>query len=86
MRDAVLLSCHGTVSDLADVPAFLANIRRGRPVPPEMVTEIRHRLELIGGSPLMRISAAQAAALLAGAFALARLVRRWRHRHRRARR
>jgi ferrochelatase len=63
MRDAVLLSCHGTVSDLADVPAFLANIRRGRPVPPEMVTEIRHRLELIGGSPLMRITQEQAAGL-----------------------
>ncbi len=60
MREAVLLTCHGTVSDLADVAAFLGNIRRGRPVPPEMVTEIRHRLELIGGSPLMRITQEQA--------------------------
>lgn len=63
MTDAVLLTCHGTVADLADVPGFLANIRRGRPAPPEMVTEIRHRLEVIGGSPLMRISAEQAAGL-----------------------
>lgn len=62
-KSAVLLTCHGTVSDLDDVPAFLANIRRGRPAPPEMVAEIRHRLEVIGGSPLMRITAEQAAAL-----------------------
>ncbi len=62
-QSAVLLICHGTVSDPADVPAFLANIRRGRPAPPEMVLEIRHRLEVIGGSPLMRITAAQATAL-----------------------
>lgn len=59
-RDAVLLSCHGTVSNLDDVPAFLANIRRGRPAPPEMVKEIQHRLEAIGGSPLMRHTQDQA--------------------------
>jgi ferrochelatase len=63
MTDAVLLTCHGTVSDLADVPAFLSNVRRGRPAPPELITEIQHRLEHIGGSPLMRISGEQAAAL-----------------------
>jgi len=64
-RDAVLLSCHGTVADLADVPAFLANIRRGRPAPPEMVKEIQHRLEAIGGSPLMRHTQDQADGLAA---------------------
>jgi ferrochelatase len=63
MTDAVLLTCHGTVTDLADVPAFLANIRRGHEAPPAMVAEVRRRLEVIGGSPLMRISAEQAAAL-----------------------
>ena len=63
MTDAVLLTCHGTVADPADVPGFLANIRRGRPAPPEMVQEIRHRLEVIGGSPLMRITAEQASGL-----------------------
>jgi ferrochelatase len=61
--DAVLLSCHGTISDLSDLPAFLANIRRGRPAPEELVHEVRRRYELIGGSPLMAISRAQAAAL-----------------------
>jgi protoporphyrin/coproporphyrin ferrochelatase len=60
---AVLLTCHGTVSRTEDLPAFLANIRRGRPTPPAIVEEVRRRFEHIGGSPLMRITAEQAAAL-----------------------
>lgn len=63
VTDAVLLSCHGTITDLADLPSFLGNIRRGRPAPPELVAEVRRRYELIGGSPLMAISQAQADAL-----------------------
>ncbi|UQA62038.1 ferrochelatase [Polyangium aurulentum] len=63
MTTAVLLSCHGTVSRVEDIPAFLNNIRRGRPTPPELVAEIRHRFERIGGSPLMTITAAQGRAL-----------------------
>ena len=35
---------------------FLANIRRGRPAPPELLHEIDRRYEVIGGSPLLRIS------------------------------
>jgi ferrochelatase len=60
---AVLLTCHGTVDRVEDIPAFLTNIRRGRPTPPEIVEEVRRRFEKIGGSPLMRITAEQAAAL-----------------------
>lgn len=63
MRTAVLLTCHGTVSDLDDLPMFLANIRRGRATPPELIAELRRRFEAIGGSPLMRITREQAAAL-----------------------
>jgi ferrochelatase len=48
---------------MEDMPAFLTNIRRGRPTPPALIEEIRHRFEAIGGSPLMRITAAQASAL-----------------------
>jgi ferrochelatase len=54
VSSAVLLSFHGTVERLDDLPAFLANIRRGRPAPPELVAEVHHRYELIGGSPLLR--------------------------------
>jgi protoporphyrin/coproporphyrin ferrochelatase len=62
---AVLLSCHGTVDRIEDIPAFLANIRRGRPTPPAIVAEVTHRFQRIGGSPLMKTTAAQAAALAA---------------------
>lgn len=50
----ILLSAHGTVENLDDLPAFLARIRRGRPVPPALIAEARHRYQLIGGSPLLR--------------------------------
>lgn len=63
MTSAVLLTCHGTVDDVADIPAFVAKIRRGRPAPAEVLHEVRRRFELIGGSPLMQISHAQAEAL-----------------------
>lgn len=63
MTTAVLLTCHGTVDRVADIPAFLANIRHGRPTPQPIVDEVTRRYERIGGSPLMRTTAAQAAAL-----------------------
>ncbi len=63
MSIAVLVSCHGTVSRTDEIPAFLNNIRRGRPTPPELVAEVTHRFEVIGGSPLMTITEAQARAL-----------------------
>ncbi len=57
-KTMVLLIGHGTVDDLADLPAFLKNVRRGREAPPELVAELRHRYEAIGGkSPLDEISA-----------------------------
>ncbi len=62
---AVLLSCHGTVAEAGDIPAFVRNIRRGRPASDEVLAEVTRRFNLIGGSPLMRISEAQASALQA---------------------
>jgi ferrochelatase len=60
---AVLLTCHGTVEHGDDIAAFVRNIRRGRDAPDEVVAEVRARFEQIGGSPLMRVTHAQAAAL-----------------------
>ena len=60
---AILLVAHGTVKDLADLPAFVARIRHGRPPPPGLVDELRHRYEAIGGSPLLRVTEEQARAL-----------------------
>ncbi|HEY4105715.1 MAG TPA: ferrochelatase [Polyangiaceae bacterium] len=62
-RDGILLVAHGTVSDLNDLPAFLARIRHGRPAPAGLVEELRRRYEAIGGSPLLRVTEEQARAL-----------------------
>ncbi len=61
--EGVLLVAHGTVSDLDDLPAFVQRIRRGRPAPPGLVEELRHRYDVIGGSPLLELTKAQAHAL-----------------------
>lgn len=61
--DAVLLVAHGTVSRTEDIPAFLSRIRGGRPVSEALVAEVRRRYQLIGKSPLLEVTRAQAAAL-----------------------
>jgi ferrochelatase len=58
--DGILLTAHGSVENLDEMPAFLARIRRGRPAPPGLVEELCHRYRAIGGSPLLRITEAQA--------------------------
>jgi ferrochelatase len=62
-RAGILLVAHGTVSDLSDLPEFVARIRHGRPAPPGLVEELLHRYEAIGGSPLLRVTEEQARAL-----------------------
>ncbi len=58
MSEAVLLVSHGTVDSLDDLAAFITNVRRGRTPPPDLVSELRRRYEVIGGrSPLNEISA-----------------------------
>jgi ferrochelatase len=59
----VLLVAHGTVENLDDLGAFVARIRHGRPAPPGLVEELRHRYEAIGGSPLLQTTREQAQAL-----------------------
>jgi ferrochelatase len=61
--DAVLLVAHGTVSRIEDIPAFLSRIRGGRPVSDLLVAEVRRRYQLIGKSPLLDVTRAQATAL-----------------------
>jgi ferrochelatase len=53
-RAGVLLTAHGSVVDLDELPGFLSRIRSGRPVSPELLAETRRRYALIGGSPLLR--------------------------------
>src|SRR5258707_764993 len=59
----VLLMTYGSPETLDDMPAYLRNIRGGREPEPELVQEFRRRYGLIGGSPLLPITRAQAAAL-----------------------
>lgn len=57
MSDAILLLAHGGPDSLADIPAYLADIRSGGPTPPSVLAEITHRYQLIGGrSPLLEIT------------------------------
>jgi protoporphyrin/coproporphyrin ferrochelatase len=58
---AVLLIAHGTPDSIEEIPAYLANVTSGRPLPPEVVAEIQHRYSLIGRSPLTEITLQQAA-------------------------
>lgn len=59
----VLLMTFGTASSVADVSRYLSSVRGGREVPPDLVSEFRRRFELVGGSPLIEITARQAEAL-----------------------
>jgi ferrochelatase len=51
------------VTHVDELPQFLARIRGGRPVAPELLAETRRRYELIGRSPLLRVTEEQAALL-----------------------
>ncbi|MGH9803774.1 MAG: ferrochelatase [Candidatus Acidiferrales bacterium] len=65
-RWGVLLLAHGAPDSLDDIPEFLLNVRNGRPLPPPVVEEIKHRYALIGGgSPLLGHSRRQAELLAA---------------------
>ncbi len=63
MTTGVLLMTYGAPRDDADLPRYLAAVRGGREPAPDLVAEMRRRYALIGGSPLVRITQAQAAAL-----------------------
>lgn len=59
-KQAVLLIAHGSPERVEDIPEFLLNISRGRPMPEAVVREVQHRYSLIGSSPLTRITKLQA--------------------------
>ncbi|HZR23212.1 MAG TPA: ferrochelatase [Vicinamibacterales bacterium] len=80
-RTGVLLMAHGTPSSMDEMPAYLTLVRGGRPASSELVAEMRHNYEAIGGrSPLTAITLAQADALrakLGPATAVAVGMRNW---------
>jgi ferrochelatase len=58
-RTAVLLLAHGTADSLDDIPEFMRHVTSGRPIPPQVIEEVRHRYSLIGYSPMNEITARQ---------------------------
>lgn len=59
----VLLMTYGSPASLADVPRYLTAVRGGRRPDEELAAEFTRRYRVIGGSPLVEITQAQAAAL-----------------------
>jgi len=59
----VLLMTYGAPRDEHDVPEYLGRVRGGRAPSPEILAEMTRRYRVIGGSPLVRVTNAQAAAL-----------------------
>jgi len=59
-RVGVMLMTYGSPATLDDVPAYLSNVRGGRPADEALIAEFRRRYDLIGGSPLLRITREQA--------------------------
>jgi len=51
-KTAVLLLAHGSPENPGQIPEFLRYVTGGRPLPPRVIEEIRHRHSLIGFSPL----------------------------------
>ena len=60
---AVLLLAHGSPDSVAEIPEFLRQITRGRPIPPQVIEEVQHRYGLIGQSPLTRLTLQQGESL-----------------------
>ena len=60
---AILLLAHGSPESPEDVPEFLKRITGGRPMPDNVVTEVKHRYGLIGRSPLTEITLRQGEAV-----------------------
>src|SRR5258708_27511470 len=59
----VLANTSGSAPTAEEVPAYLASVRGGRDADPGLVEEFQRRYRLIGFSPLIRITQAQAQAL-----------------------
>lgn len=59
-KKAVLVMAYGTPSSVDRMQCYLSDIRGGRPMSEEFIEEFRHRYELIGGSPLTRLTYDQA--------------------------
>ena len=58
-KSAVLLLAHGSPDSVDDIPEFLRRVTGGRPVPAEVIEEVKHRYGLIGRPPLTELTLRQ---------------------------
>jgi protoporphyrin/coproporphyrin ferrochelatase len=58
-KKAVLLLAHGSPDSVDEIPEFLRQVTGGRPVPPQVIEEVKHRYGLIGRSPLTELTVKQ---------------------------
>jgi len=58
-KSAVLLLAHGSPDSVDEVPEFLLQVTGGRPLPPPVIEEVKHRYSLIGRSPLTELTLKQ---------------------------
>jgi protoporphyrin/coproporphyrin ferrochelatase len=58
-KAAVLLLAHGSPDTVDEVPEFLLRVTGGRPLPSQVVEEVKHRYGLIGRSPLTELTLKQ---------------------------
>ncbi len=63
MSTGVVLMTYGAPQGESDLPRYLASVRGGRAAEPALVTEMARRYAVIGWSPLIERTVAQAAAL-----------------------
>ncbi|HET8827463.1 MAG TPA: ferrochelatase [Terriglobales bacterium] len=59
-RNAVLLLAHGSPDSVDQIPEFLSKVTGGRPLPPAVVEEVRHRYGKVGCFPLTYLTNRQA--------------------------
>ena len=59
MQPAVLLLAHGSPDSVDEVPEFLLNVTNGRPVPVQVIEEVKLRHSSIGRSPLTALTLKQ---------------------------
>ena len=58
-KAGVLLLAHGSPDSVDEVPEFLLQVTGGRPLPSQVIEEVKHRYGLIGHSPLTEITLKQ---------------------------
>jgi ferrochelatase len=63
MKIFVILMTYGSPATIADVPEYLRNVYGGKEAPHETIVEFQRRYKVIGGSPLVQITQAQASVL-----------------------